>query len=303
MKKRGFEQLTSEKIIDRWESQDEPEHLRTIRDRLLRDDRTVSLLLSSLERILRYGSIPADESLEQRQLLLTNLVIKDDARLVIRNPIYQQIFNLNWIYQQSGKLCPYSREVKFWIASQGQDNSRLLRGKALQDAQIWASNHSLSQQEYQFLNASQELEQSAIRQQLELKRLKEVESRLFQEQKLAKTQRFLLGTVGTALAIVSWLSIAAYQNYQLAKNSEFRAKKNKLLAPIVAAESLFNSQQHFSSLLEALKAKQDLAEIEEEEIDPAIESDVELALQQAAFNVVEKNTFNGHQDVVNSSQL
>ena len=293
-----IEQLTKAKIINNWEFQDEPEHLKTIRDRLLKNERSVSLLLRLTEQILRYGSIVADESWEQRQLLLTNLVVQHQGQLMIRNPIYEQIFNLDWIYQQSDKLCPYSREVKFWIASQGQDNSRLLRGKALQEAQIWAKNHSISRQEYQFLNASQEQEQSIIRQGLELERLQEIETRLLQEQKLARTQRFFLSTVGVALAITSILSIIAYRNYQQAISSEFRAENNKLLAHITSAESLFDSEQHFSSLIEAIKAKQDVADLPE--VEQSIKSDINLALEQAAYNVVEKNTFNGHQDVLNS---
>ena len=292
------EQLTKEKIILNWESQDEPEHLKTIRDRLLKNERSVSLLLGLTEQILRYGSIAADDSWEQRQLLLTNLVVQHQNQLVIRNPIYRQIFNLDWIYQQSDKLCPYSREVKFWIASQQKDNSRLLRGKALQDAQIWAKNHRISQQEYQFLNASQDQEQSIIRQGLELERLQEIETRLLKEQKLARTQRFLLSTVGAALAITSILGVVAYRNYQQAKSSEFRAEESKLLAHVTSAESLFDSKQHFSSLIEAIKAKQDIADLKE--VDLSIKSDVNLALEQAAYNVVEKNTFDGHQDVLNS---
>ena len=293
-----IKKLTWDKIIHNWETQDEPEHLKTIRARLLGDEKIVSRLLGLIEHILQYGSIPADESSEQRQLLLTNLVIKRNNQLMIRNPIYQKIFDLDWISQQADKLCPYSREVKFWLASQGQDNSRLLRGRALQDAQRWSNNHSISQSEYQFLNASQTQEQSEIRQGLELKRLKEVETRLLQEQKLARVQRFFLSTVGVALAITSLLSITTYLNYNQAKQNAIRAEINKLTAHITSAESLFNSEQRFSSLVEALKAKQDLADLKE--VDESIKSDINLALQQAVYNVVEKNTFTGHQDIVNS---
>lgn len=293
-----IERLAHEKIIHNWESQDEPEHLKTIRDRLLGNEQTVSRLLSLTEEILQFGSIEVDDTLEQRQLLLTNLVVKDGDRLLIRNPIYQQIFNLDWIYQQSDKLCPYSREVKFWLASQGEDNSRLLRGQALQEAQTWANNHSISQQEYQFISACQKQEQSAIRQSLELKRLQEVESRLLNEQKLAKSQRFLLSTIGTALAVTSVLGIVAYRNYQQAKNNEIRAEQSKQEAHVTSAESLFNSDQRFASLIEALKAKQALSR--SPVVNSAMESKVDLALQQAAYNVVEKNTLTGHQDVVNS---
>ena len=292
------ENVTKTKIIDHWETQDEPEHLKTIRDRLLGNEKIVSCLLRLTEEILEHGSIPADESLEQRQLLLTNLVVKVQDRLVIRNPIYQQIFDLKWVYRQADRLCPYSREIRLWLNSQGQDSSRLLRGQALQDAQKWAKNHSISQPEYQFLNASQEQEQSEIRQGLELKRLKEVETRLVQEQKLAKTQRFFLATVGAALAMTSILGITAYRNYQQAKSNEIKAENSKLAALVTSAESLYNSERRFASLVEAIKAKQDLANLSQ--VDPLMKSDIDLALQQAVYNVVEKNTFSGHQDVVNS---
>ncbi|MEL7007065.1 MAG: AAA-like domain-containing protein [Cyanobacteria bacterium J06588_4] len=290
--------IADEQIINNWESQDEPEHLKTIRDRLLSNEQTVSRLLGLTEQILHHGSIQADESMEQRQLLLTNLVVKAGDRLVIRNPIYQQIFNLTWIQQQSDKLCPYSREVKFWLASQKQDSSRLLRGRALQEAQNWAAHHSISQQEYQFLTVSQQHEQSAIRQGLELKRLQEVEIRLLNEQKLAKTQRFLLSTVGAALAIASILGITAYQNYERARRNEIRAQQSKQEAHITSAESLFNSNQWFDSLIEALKAKQNQDRTSAS--NSAAQSGANLALQQAVYNVAEKNTFTGHQDVVNS---
>ncbi len=120
---------------------------------------------------------------------------------------------------------------------------------------------------------------------------------LVQEQKLAKTQRFFLSTVGAALAITSILSIVAYLNYQQAKSNEVQAVKNKLLAHVTSAESLFNSQQHFASLVEAIKAKQDIADFKL--ADPSIEADIDLALEQAAYNVVEKNTFSGHHDTIN----
>lgn len=290
--------IAHSKIILNWESQDEPEHLKTIRDRILRDEQSTSRLLGLIEQIIIQGSIPVDESLEQRSLLLTNLVVKANRQLVIRNPIYQQIFNLDWVYQQSDKLCPYGREVKFWLASQGQDRSRLLRGQALKDAQTWANNHSISQAEYQFLNASQEQEQIEIRQALEFKRLQEVETRLIQEQKLAKTQRFLLSTVGAGLAMTSILSFTAYRNYKQAKQNQIHAETSQLEARITSAESLFNSEQRFDSLVEAIKAKKALSKLPA--VDPIMASEVNLALQQAVYNVAEKNTFSGHKDVVNS---
>ena len=293
-----IEKIVQEKIIINWESQDEPEHLKTVRDRLLRDEKTSNRLLGLAEQVLIQGSIPADDSPDQRLLLLTNLVVKSNGKLVIRNPIYERIFNLNWLYQQSDKLCPYSREVKFWLASGCQDRSRLLRGQALKDAQTWANNHNISQAEYQFLNASGDREQAEVRQSLEFNRLQEVETRLIQEQKLAKTQRFLLSTVGAALALTSVLGIIAYSNYKRAKANEINAENNQIQARIASAESLFDSEQRFASLVEAVIAEQDILKLQQTK--ESIKLDTKLALQQAVYNVVEKNTFVGHKDVVNS---
>jgi hypothetical protein len=47
-----IEQLVLERIIDNWETQDEPEHLRTIRDRLLRNSQRAARLLGIYQQIL-----------------------------------------------------------------------------------------------------------------------------------------------------------------------------------------------------------------------------------------------------------
>jgi PAS domain S-box-containing protein len=91
-----IEELVCEKIIDYWESQDEPEHLRTIRDRLLNSHRS-NLLLRLYERVLTEKEVISVDSPEEKELLLSGLVIKDKGRLQVHNPIYQAIFNLHWL--------------------------------------------------------------------------------------------------------------------------------------------------------------------------------------------------------------
>ena len=295
-----IENITRSKIINNWISQDEPEHLRTIRDRLLRDEKTANYLLKLTEQILIHGSIVADDSPEQKQLLLSNLVVKQGDRLVIRNPIYRHIFNKKWIDRQLDKLCPCNREIELWLASQGQDESRLLRGLALKEAQIWASNHHISRAEYQFLNASQKQEQAQIYQFLELERLKEVEIRLIKEQKLARIQRVFLGTVGAALTVASVLGITAYYNFQEAKRNEIVAHQNELEAHVVSAESLSDAEQYFASSIHAIKAKEDYFQLAREiAIDSSLKTRIDSALRQAIYNLVQKNILR-HQDVVNS---
>ena len=288
--------LVFEKVIINWEGQDEPEHFKTIRDRLLGKETLATRLLDLAAQILKKGFIAADNSSEQTYLLLSNLVVKRDGLLVYRNPIYQEIFDLNWISQQQEQLRPFGKEVKYWLASRGQDKSRLLRGKALQEAQTWANLHNISQEEYQFLTASQEQEQEQLRFNIEFQKLQEVDIRLQKERKLAKLQRFLLFTIGSALVISKVLGITAYINYRQAKINAIAAKNSAIAAHTTSATSLFDAGRHFESLTYALMGYQDGRNFDE--VNKSRKEDSNLALKQAVYNVVQKNFFSGHQDII-----
>ncbi|MBP5972244.1 AAA family ATPase [Brasilonema sp. CT11] len=86
-----IENLVRRTIIDNWESQDEPEHLRTIRDRLLNSKQSVRLL-ELYRHILHQGEIVAVDSSEERELLLSGLVVKQQGKLRVQNRIYESIF-------------------------------------------------------------------------------------------------------------------------------------------------------------------------------------------------------------------
>lgn len=90
------EELVRSHIIKNWEHQDEPEHLRTIRDRILRQKNRSIQLLKLYQKILEKGRILADNSLEQMELGLSGLVTKREGTLQIRNRIYQEVFNSSW---------------------------------------------------------------------------------------------------------------------------------------------------------------------------------------------------------------
>jgi hypothetical protein len=153
-------------VIDNWEAHDEKEHLKTIRDRLLIDyqDHT-ALLLGIYQQILTNAEhkISADNSLDQRRLQLTGLVVKRDGYLQAYNPIYVAIFNLDWVQQELAKLRPYQENFAAWIASNRQDTSRLLRGKALDDALLWKVGKRFSDEDNDFLDASQADERQELR--------------------------------------------------------------------------------------------------------------------------------------------
>jgi hypothetical protein len=123
-----LEKLVQTRVIENWEANDEPEHLRTIRDRLLGNEQRASCLLSLYHQVLQGIEIPLDDSQEQIELLLSGLVIKHQGKLKVKNRIYQEVFNQVWVEKQLVKLRPYSQTLKAWVASNYQDSSRLLRG-------------------------------------------------------------------------------------------------------------------------------------------------------------------------------
>lgn len=91
------EQLVQTRIIDNWEAQDEPEHLRTIRDRILSVPNQINPLLTLYRQIWQGETVVATDSADQTELILAGLVIKQDGVLKVRNRICQLIFNDDWI--------------------------------------------------------------------------------------------------------------------------------------------------------------------------------------------------------------
>ena len=158
---RSVEQVVRSRIIENWESQDEPEHLRTIQARILRDEERAGYLLELYQQVRlaeEQSQIIADETLEQSELQLSGLVVKQQGKLKIYNKIYREIFDFNWIKTQLNNLRPYSENFRFWVASGETDESRLLRGKALEEAEEWALDKNLSYQDKLYLAASKEKE-------------------------------------------------------------------------------------------------------------------------------------------------
>ena len=99
-----IENLIKTRAIDNWESQDEPEHLRTIAHRLLYGEEDALELLQIYQQIWQQGTVTACESPQQRQLLLSGLVVQQEGKLKIANPIYKSIFNLSWIEKQRAQF-------------------------------------------------------------------------------------------------------------------------------------------------------------------------------------------------------
>lgn len=105
------QQFVQSKIIDNWETQDEPEHLRTIRNRIFRSDQNASSVLQLYQNILEQNQIPADTSTEQAELRLSGLVVKQNGMLEVYNPVYRAVFNQQWVEEAIAKLQPQDEAI------------------------------------------------------------------------------------------------------------------------------------------------------------------------------------------------
>jgi hypothetical protein len=99
-----IEQLIYNHIVQNWESQDNPEHLRHIRDRILKSQRG-ALLLDFCQTLLD-ESIPLSPAVQviqssvEVELLLTGLVSRTASGIAIKNRLYRNIFSPQWVLQQ-----------------------------------------------------------------------------------------------------------------------------------------------------------------------------------------------------------
>ncbi|WP_298904087.1 CHASE2 domain-containing protein [uncultured Nostoc sp.] len=154
--------LVKSHIINNWEFQDEPEHLRTISSRLLKNEQTAGRLLGVYQQILMGEEVTSDDIREKNELILSGLIIISQGKIQIKNKIYQAISNLDWVAKNLEHLRPYSQSLKNWVASNQQDNTQLLRGMKLKEAVAWSENKKLSNIDYRFIATSQQLDKQEI---------------------------------------------------------------------------------------------------------------------------------------------
>ncbi|NEP43291.1 MAG: hypothetical protein F6K35_30340, partial [Okeania sp. SIO2H7] len=153
----NISEIVKSYTIENWEERDNPEHLRTIRDRILHNQQRTGRLLGLYQKILTSTvTVNVDNSVEYNQLRLSGLVVQKNKNLEIYNPIYKEIFNQQWVESEIDKLRPYSEAINAWLRSRRQDKSRLLRGQALKEALDWGRDKHLSNDDRVFIQASLE---------------------------------------------------------------------------------------------------------------------------------------------------
>jgi WD40 repeat protein/cytoskeletal protein RodZ len=215
------EAVVRRRIIENWEGQDEPEHLKTIRDRIMRSgEQRTGRLLGLCQQIVQQGEIVADDSDDQKVLRLTGLVVRRDGKLRIYNRIYAEVFQQEWCEKILAKLRPYSDAFNAWVAADFQDESRLLRGKALQEALVWRIGKGLTDVDDRFLDASQELEKRDLQKSLEI----EEQAKLVLADANRKAyQRIRIGSLVLVVAVVGAVASLLFAQYQLGEARTARA--------------------------------------------------------------------------------
>jgi WD40 repeat protein/organic radical activating enzyme len=289
--------IIKEYLIENWESQDEPEHLRTIRDRILYNQQLAGALLGIYQQILQGIEVRNDDSKEQIELLLSGLVVKKTGFLTIKNRIYAAVFNLDWVEKQLANLRPYSQTFDAWLASQQTDDSRLLRGQALVDAQTWAWDKSLTNLDHQFLAKSAELEKKEQELILAAERAKNIEMQLNEQQKNARSQKILLVIISTAFLTAVSMGGISFWLYRQSRQSEILAKISEIKALVSSSQGRFKSHQQLESLVDAIKARREWQKLNLNyplnHKYPELEQLTNNVLHQASYGAQEINRLSG----------
>lgn len=237
------DELIQKNVLTNWETQDEPVHLRTIRDRILESPkRRTSRLLALLENIQRGENVLIDDSGEQMELRLAGVVVEAANTLHMANRVYAEVFNLSWIRTNLERMRPYAVSMAGWIASERSDRSFLLRGKALADARSWASGRPLTNVEFEYLDASAKAEMEEAQKALRAER--EANSILREARKRAERR------VATA-AMAGFCTIGATLGWSIHSLDKTRQTQAALLEQNRATQESLNVTE---SKLRAIRA-------------------------------------------------
>ncbi|NJM49190.1 MAG: hypothetical protein HC860_25955, partial [Alkalinema sp. RU_4_3] len=90
-------EVVRERVLMNWEGQDDPEHLKTIRDRLLHSEAQQGRLLGLYQAVVEAGELAVVDGPDQMMLRLSGLVVKRDGVLRVYNRIYREVFDRAWV--------------------------------------------------------------------------------------------------------------------------------------------------------------------------------------------------------------
>ena len=269
-----IDRLVKTELIVDWESKDNPPHFKTISTRLTANETRSGSLLGLYQQILNHQAIAIANRLEGQELQLSGIAIEFGDRLKVANPIYAAIFNPIWVDKQLANLRPYGGAIEEWLESNKQDKSRLLRGKALEEALAWAKGKNLSNLDSLFLNACRE------------QRINEANQEVLQQR---VKQLWFISGVAILFAI-----FAAYYSWESGREKEKAqvatiSAKNALNQALIKSDSSKNTLETLIGTLEATRLfegqKQSLNPIDRQNL----ERDTATNLQYAIYGTLERN--------------
>ncbi|WP_293071532.1 MULTISPECIES: AAA-like domain-containing protein [unclassified Moorena] len=296
----SLDQIVRRQIIENWEAQDEQEHLKTIRDRILRNEQRAGMLLGLYQQVLDYGSLAADGSEEQTELRISGLVVERDGCLEVNNRIYGEVFNSNWVKTELARLRPYSEAFTAWVDSGCKDESRLLRGKALEQAEQWSRGKALSDLDSQFLRASQVLDKGEVQKALAAE--KEASEILAKAQKKANRTIRTGGIVlGLSLIVAIVAGVNARQEIHEAKTGTRLEREGLSISRQLPDNVYYGTNTRGERLLyQAMKTGEELYKIVKDgrPLDDYPSISPLYALHQSISQFRERAVLKGHQSSV-----
>ncbi|MFM7352661.1 MAG: AAA-like domain-containing protein, partial [Microcystis aeruginosa] len=217
-KEKSFiEEFIYSSIIRNWEAQDDPLHLKYIKTRLLAKEILTGKLLEIYRHILQNGYFTTEGNQLESELRLSGLVVKRNADLEIFNPIYREVFSLEWVQKQLDNLRPYAVALNAWLASE-KNNVYLLDETETARADIWREGKFLTREDEEFIRDSklaQKDKDSA--QKIEAER----EAKKILEKAKKKAQKALTGSIiASALIIAGTLVFAIIQTTKAERASQ-----------------------------------------------------------------------------------
>ena len=276
-------------IVANWESQDEPEHLRTIRDRFYAHPERTNRLLGLYQQILKKEGIRSDDSLEQRELRLTGAIVKRDYQLQVFNPIHACGVVADGVSQSLANIRPFALSFNRWITADKTESVSLLTGIELEAAKAWASGKSLSDQDYAYLAASQEAAQDRVEAALAV----EAQAKAILAEANRKANRRIkqgVGVLGLAAALLAGSLLFSAQTVQSARVEAANAKESAQQSRAAARESQSiaekerenarQARQAVSTANRETKAANETAQLAKAEAQQALE-DTQAALEEA----------------------
>jgi tetratricopeptide (TPR) repeat protein len=151
--KSQIEQLVQNFIIKNWETQIAAEPLRKMRQDLLGNKNCEpSRLLRLYQQVLQDDEIPANDSLEQLELLNLGLVVWQDHKLKVANRIYETVFDRSWVDRELLNLRPFNQFAKELAKLKGKTHSPF---SVLKEILVWTGDRiALTRQLSQIISES-----------------------------------------------------------------------------------------------------------------------------------------------------